>query len=248
MTYGALRLVPRPYRRPLPAFRRSRRPVRHPGALSVAGLAGVPVRDGTKALAGRLADVVVRWGSGSAHPSAVAVVVRAGRARHYVPLDAVARLEQDGVTLTGPLPGTQPRRAPEFVALVHDVLDHQLVDTDGVNVVRVSDLILADCPHCPDGPDGVRLVGVDVSLRTLLRRLGPAPLRRVVAQDRVYDWNSVVAFSGRQAGETGATLLLDGAVARLRTLPPADLDALLGRLPARSGSELAAQLGTEQSS
>jgi hypothetical protein len=242
MTYGALRLIPRPYLRPLPAFVRSRRPVRHPGALSVAGLAGVPVRDGTKALAGRLADVVVRWGSGSARPSAVAVIVRAGRARHYVPLDAVARVEQDGVTLTGPLPGTQPRRAPDLVALVHDVLDHQLVDTDGVNVVRVSDLVLAD------RPDGVRLVGVDVSLRTLLRRLGPAPLRRVVAQDRVYDWNSVVAFSGHQAGETGATLLLDGAVARLRTLPPADLDALLVRLPARSGSELAAQLGMEQSS
>lgn len=241
MTYGALRLGPRPHRRPLPASRRSRRPVRDPGALSVAGLAGVPVRDGTKAVAGRLADVVVRWGSGSAHPSAVAVIVRAGRARHYVPLDAVARLEQDGVTWPA-----RSRHAATARARSRRARPRRARPPVGRHRRRQRRPRLR--PLLADRPDGLRLVGVDVSLRTLLRRVGPAPLRRVVAQDRVYDWNSVVAFGGHRAGKTGATLLLDGGVARLRALPPADLDALLGRLPARSGSELAAQLGRERSS
>ena len=56
--------------------------------------------------------------------------------------------------------------------LLHrDILDHQLVDTDEVQVIRAADLYLAQVG------DQVRLVGVDVSLQTLLRRLGPKRFR-----------------------------------------------------------------------
>jgi hypothetical protein len=242
MTYGALRLTSERLRRPVPGVRRSRRLAQHPGALSVAGLVGVPVRDGASLPAGRLADVVVRWDSGADHPPVVGVIVRAQRRRHYVTVDAITGMEQDGVTLRGSLPDTVPHRKPDLVALVHDVLDRQLVDIDGVDVVRVSDLVLADHSR------GVRLVGVDVSLRTVLRRLGPASMRRTVAQDRLYDWSGVVAFAGHRPGVAGATLQLNDAVTRLRELPPSDLDVLLGDLSQQSGRELAEQLDRQSPS
>ena len=198
MTYGALRLSPKRLRRPLPLSGWLRRPVRYAGALSVAGLTGVPVYGPAASQEGRLADVVVRWACCSEHPPVVGVIVRAGHIRHFVAMDAVAHLDQHRVQLTGPLPASRSQRQPGLVALVNNVLDRQLVDTDGVDVRRVSDLVLAE--H----PDGIRLVGVDVSVRTVLRRLGTTRMRRAGAPNRIYDWSAVVAFGGHPPGEAGA--------------------------------------------
>src|SRR5438093_6167278 len=54
----------------------------------------------------------------------------------------------------------------EALRLARDVLDKQIVDTHGAKVVRVNDLQLSDV----DGQ--LRLVGADVGLRGLLRRVG----------------------------------------------------------------------------
>src|SRR3989442_11846032 len=56
---------------------------------------------------------------------------------------------------------------PEALRLARDLLDKQIVDTHGAKVVRVNDLQLAE--H--EGQ--LRLVGADVGLRGLLRRVGP---------------------------------------------------------------------------
>ena len=55
---------------------------------------------------------------------------------------------------------------PEALRLGRDVLDKQIVDTHGAKVVRVNDLQLSEV----DGQ--LRLVGADVGLRGLLRRVG----------------------------------------------------------------------------
>ena len=55
---------------------------------------------------------------------------------------------------------------PEALRLSRDLLDKQIVDTHGAKVVRVNDLQLSDV----DGQ--LRLVGADVGLRGLLRRIG----------------------------------------------------------------------------
>lgn len=142
----------------------------------------------------------------------------------------------DRLRLGGPLGGLLehrlPERQPGLVALAHDVLDRQIVDVDGTEIVRVSDLVLGRLPG------GMRLVGVDVSARTFLRRLGPTSLRRRVAVERVYDWASVAAFSVRGAGEAGSVLRLTSAAAELRALGPAELDTLLGDLPPREREQV----------
>src|SRR5579872_4745692 len=56
--------------------------------------------------------------------------------------------------------------ASDELLLARDILDKQIVDTQGFRVVKVNDLKLAQIKHT------ARLVGVDISFRGLLRRLG----------------------------------------------------------------------------
>jgi hypothetical protein len=117
------------------------------------------------------------------------------------------------------------------------VLDRQVIDVDGAEAVRVSDLVL-------DGaPDALRLVGADMSQRTLLRRLGPRRLRRRVARERVYDWANVAGFAALEPGTTGTALRLSSAAAQLHELRPGELEALLDDLGHPEGEALAPTLG-----
>lgn len=102
------------------------------------------------------------------------------------------------------------------VALGRDVIDHQLVDVDGVRVVRASDLYLA-----PYG-GAVRLVGVDVGMHTLLRRLGPARLQATPTPKRVVDWAAIQPLR-----TPGAPVRLADAHVGLRRLRAAELAGLL---------------------
>jgi magnesium transporter len=64
---------------------------------------------------------------------------------------------------------------PEALRLARDLLDKQIVDTHGAKVVRVNDLQLSEV----DGQ--LRLVGADVGLRGLLRRVGAEGLAERLA-------------------------------------------------------------------
>ncbi len=78
--------------------------------------------------------------------------------------------------LRGRLEATPDAELPaEARRLGRDILDKQVVDTHGAKIVRVNDLQLSDV----DGQ--LRLVGADVGLRGLLRRVGAEPIaERVV--------------------------------------------------------------------
>jgi magnesium transporter len=237
MTAFALRPAPRRLgRRPL-----SRRPHRRvapdPRLVSVAGAVGARVRDADDRLVGVLDDAVV-GPADERYPPVVGVMVRVPHGRTFVPIDAVADIRSHAVLLTGLLPNDAAARPPGLVALAHDVLDRQLVDVDGANVVRISDLVLGN-----DGR-GFRLVGVDVSMRTLFRRLGPASLRRHVSPERVYDWAAVGAFSERGADGGPSILHLMSAAADLRRRGPADVAQLLADLPPHERDRLASEVGS----
>jgi hypothetical protein len=145
---------------------------------------------------------------------------------------APRRIEIAGTLLQAPGHGD-----PSLVALARDVLDRQIVDVAGLDVVRVSDLALGL------GSGGIRLVGVDVSARTLLRRLGPAAMRRRVAADRLYDWAAVGALSVRNAGETGSVLRLTGASRSLAKLSTRELRVLVDDLRPSERRDLRRSVG-----
>ncbi|HET6793313.1 MAG TPA: CBS domain-containing protein, partial [Acidimicrobiales bacterium] len=116
-----------------------------------------------------------------------------------------------------------------------DILDHQLVDIDGVQVIRAADLLLAQFGS------RVRLVGVDVSMQSLLRRLGPKRWRGRPTPDRVIDWSAVEPF-GDELTDTPANVRLREPHAALRRLRPGELADLLEDLGRPGRQELLATL------
>lgn len=188
--------------------------------VSLAGLLGSPVGNQAGEDVGVLVDVVARLHGPAAYPPVTGLVVRVGRRRAFLSADAIAHLAHRKVTLrTARVDLLEFRRRPGEVLLARDVLDHQLVDVDGVQVIRAADLYLA-----PVGKH-VRLVGVDVSLQSLLRRLGPKRLRGVPTPERVIDWAVIAPFGDQVTGPS--TVRLRAPQEELRRLRPSELADLL---------------------
>lgn len=152
-------------------------------------LLGKPILDAAGERIAKVQDLVVRFGS-APHPPVSGVVARQGRRAFYLPWDQVAEATPAGIRLGTFTVDLRPfaRREGE-VLLRRDVLDKQLIDVDGRRVVRANDLRLAPV----DGD--YRLVGVDVSVQGLWRRLGPAALTGSVEGREMIDWADVESFA-----------------------------------------------------
>ena len=205
--------------------------------VSLAGLIGKPVLNQAGQQIGRVADVVARWDSNQPYPPVTGLIVRVGRRRAWLPVDAVEEISRERVRLrTARLDLRDVARRPGEVELARDVIDHQLVDTDGARVVRASDLYLARVAGV------AQLVGVDVGFNSLLRRLGPARFRSRPTPDKVIDWASITSF-GSQHGPGGTLQASSRGLQRLRPGELADLLEDLGRAERR---DLLAQLSPER--
>ncbi|HEY6279389.1 MAG TPA: CBS domain-containing protein [Streptosporangiaceae bacterium] len=205
--------------------------------VSLVGLIDCPVVNQSGEEVGRLVDLVARVHGGSdAYPALTGIVVRVGRRRAFLDAAAIERVERRSVTLrTARMDLREFHRREGEVLLHRDILDHQLVDTDEVQVIRAADLYLAQVG------DQVRLVGVDVSLQTLLRRLGPKRFRWHPTPDRVIDWAAIESF-GEDSAETPAAVKLRTPHAALRRLRPAELADVLEELGRPGRRELLASL------
>lgn len=203
--------------------------------VSVAGLVRRPVRNPGGEGIGCVSDVVARWDTGEPHPPLAGLVVRVGSRRAFVPVHLLAEVRPDRVSLTTArltLQEFAPREGE--VCLVSDILDRQLLDVDGVRVVRAADLYLATVT------ERIRLVGVEVGLRSLLWRLGPARWRARARPDAVIDWASVHSFGSVALTESSGrgAIRLDHHRNELNRLLPADLAALLEDLGRQERREL----------
>jgi CBS domain-containing protein len=201
--------------------------------VSVAGLARRPVRNPSGAELGRVIDVVVRW-DGEPYPAVTGLVVRVGRRRAFAHADQIAGISGLGVRLeSARLDLVDFERREGELTLLADVVDHQMVDVDGVRVIRASDLYVARVGTV------YRLVGADVGLQTLARRLGPARWRTRPTPDRVIDWAAIQPFGGP------GPIQLRRTNHELRRLRPAELADLLEDLGRRERQALLEVLGPE---
>ncbi len=208
--------------------------------VSLAGLVGRPVRNQGGAEIGRLVDVVCRWSGDQTYPPVTGLVVRVGRRLAFVTAEAIDTIEHDQVRLkTARLDLTDFVPRPGEVTLADQVLDHQLVDVDGVQVIRAADLYLAPLfgRYC--------LVGVDVSTQTLLRRLGPARWRPTPTPDRVIDWGAIQPFGETERGEA-PEVRLRTTNAGLERLRPGELADLLEDLMRPERQKLLDSLSPEE--
>jgi CBS domain-containing protein len=128
--------------------------------------------------------------------------------------------------------------APDDVWLARDVLDKQVVDTDGRRVVRVNDLQLAE------SGGAMLLVGADIGFRGILRRLGleavGKSLARLTGRELpmvLVSWD-VVDPIGKDAPEAGAPPADDAVRLRISgnkiaKLHPADIADIVEELGAK---------------
>ena len=204
--------------------------------VSLAGVVGAPLFNQAGADIGAIVDFVAKWDGAESYPPITGMVVRVGRRRTWVPGSMVADLTQSGAKLrSARLDLRDYERRDGEVLLARDVLDHQLVDVDGRQVIRAADLYLSRL-----GPDDLRLVGVDVSPRTLLRRLGPRSLRSRPTPDQVIDWAAIQPFGG-----SVSNVALRTSHEGLHKLRPAELADLLEDLGRPARQELLASLEPE---
>ena len=205
--------------------------------LSLVNLVGSPVIDPAGARVGRVSDIVVRWESGIAHPPVSRVLVSVGSGLAAVAASDVTLTQSQVQMRFSRTTATEPARQDGEVFLARDVLDHQLVDVNGVQVVRAADVYLAK------GASGWELAGVDVGVRALLRRV-LTKRRTCPPPDRALAWSDLQAFAPRfadeappdTAGPAGAASLSGSSI---RTTVPA---AALHRLRARDVANLLAAL------
>ncbi len=184
-------------------------------------LLGQQVNDSRSQPVGSLDDIVVSLKR--KYPSATKLVVKSGRKKMLLPWELVRSFEESQTLLRLPLDKLEEvEPAENEIFLAGDILDKQIVDTQGHKLIRVNDLQLARANG------SLRVVGVDIGSGAILRRLGLSKLaqrlsRRV--QPTLLDWKTVEPVSGEASG-----MKLQVTHDKLALLHPADIADIANEL------------------
>ena len=198
----------------------------------VSRVRNAPVVDSDGARVGRLRDVVAAI-EPNGYPPVRGIVVRSAGRDDFVPLDDVAQLDSHGARVRrNASPTPFERRDGEFLGY-GELLDRQVVDAQGARVLRVNDVMFAPIKR------RVSLVGIDVSVRGLLRRLAPAWMVPAI-DGELLDWSLVEPLAAEMPD-----VRLRLPHRNLTRLDPVDLGRIIDHLPYRHGAELVSALDDE---
>ncbi len=190
--------------------------------LYLSRLVNLPIVDTDGVKLGVLGDLAVDLRE--TLPRAAGMWMRGDRSRvAIIPWDDVAAVQPHEVRLRVPRRALHPRPLQPEEMLLADVLDTQVVDTDGLKVVRVNDLQLMPVDS------GLRLVAADVGTTGLLRRLNMDGVVQRIATlaghpllDRLIPWTMVAAFGGPMT-----PIKLRISREKLREIHPVDLGQIM---------------------
>src|SRR5579862_9194397 len=195
---------------------------------------GGELRDAAGERLGRVDDLIVRLGDEDYPPVTGAVATIAGR-QVFVPAEQIVELGPGFVTLIAQQLDLQHfRRRPQEVLLKKDVLDRQLINVDGARLVRANEIELARLEGW------YRVVGVDVSLRGLFRRVMPRAFAGRVEPRSFLDWASVEPFTGHVP-----TVRLRVPHPKLARLHPAQVADLVEAASHSEGEEIMAAVAVD---
>jgi magnesium transporter len=139
----------------------------------ISELTGRPVTDIDGTRIGVLKDVVARSTHENSHPIVEAIIVHGKGGDRAIPYRDLAALLSAAIPLKRPSSEIQAYTFHEDdIRLVDDVLDQQILDTDGARVVRVNDIELVRVNG------DVVVSNVDIGLLGILRRIGLEKLGR----------------------------------------------------------------------
>ncbi len=181
-----------------------------------------------------LRDLVVHIGEES-YPPVKGLVARIGRRSFFVSYNLLQSLDERQATIDTFSLDLKPfRRRDDEIILGKDVLDRQLVDVTGRRIIRVNDVELARIGNT------LRVVGVDVSARALLRRLLPHGMLRGREPRELIDWSNLDYFASHVPA-----VKLKVSHERIARLHPRDIARLIDQLALPQGAELIEALDEE---
>lgn len=186
----------------------------------------VPLLDRAGDRLGRVDDLIVRLADGG-YPPITGLKAQIGGREVFVPVERVSALEPGRVQLSGEkLDLGRFERRPGEVLLRADILGRRLINVVGARLVRANEIELAAVGG------RWRVVGVDASLRSMLRNL-LSRRSRADAPGPFLDWASIEPFVAHvpSAG-------LRVPYAKLARLHPAQLADLVEAASHEEGQEI----------
>lgn len=204
----------------------------------VSELLGKPVADVDGARIGHLDDLIATLRGDVPHPVVTAIVVKRSRGNLIIPMSDVAVLVAPAIPLTRLLKDIEPYQSGERdVYLVRDVLDKQIIDTNGVRVVRVNDLELTRVNG------DFYVANVDTSGLGLMRRLGMGKVaqrfQRKGGATGTISWDEIELLSADQP------MRLRVSSDKITELHPADLAEIISDLTRSESDKLLESLDVE---
>jgi CBS domain-containing protein len=200
-----------------------------PAILHLSLVVGGALRDSSGGRIGKVDDLLVRLGDDD-YPPVSAVVAHVASRQVFVPAERIADIQAGRVIMSGLRLDLQPfRRREGEVLLKHDLLDRQLINVDGASLVRANEIEIARIEGW------WRVVGVDVGVHSLIRRLLPKPIAPRIRTTGFLDWASLEPFTGHIP-----TIQLRVPSPKLARLHPAEIADLVEAAPHGQGEEIIA--------
>ena len=183
---------------------------------------------------GVIKDIIAAQRVEFPHPKVVALVFK--QADHTIvaiPISEVSVLFVPVIPLTKTLQDIIPFQSIEKeIFLVKDVLDKQIIDINGVRVIRVNDLELTRV-----GAD-YYVANIDVSGQGLLRRLGLARLPRLRNKKSEKNPSGFITWDVVELLSSDEPMRLKVPGDKIAELHPADLAEIVSDLSHSEGSKL----------
>jgi CBS domain-containing protein/sporulation protein YlmC with PRC-barrel domain len=204
----------------------------------ISELLGKPIADVDGVRLGHLDDLIATLRGDVPHPVLTAVVVKRSRGNLIVPMSDVVVLIAPAIPLTKQAKDIEPYQPDEReIYLVRDVLDKQIIDTNGVRVVRVNDLELTRVNG------DFYVANVDISGLGLMRRLGMAKVAqrftRKGGTTGTISWDEIELLSADQP------MRLRVSSDKITELHPADLAEIISDLTRSESDKLLDSLDVE---
>ncbi len=201
-----------------------------------------PVTDVDGKRVGVLKDLIAKFWQELRHPVIEAIEIEGKDDSWLIPFSAVAVLFSAAIPLNCRLEEIQPYTPGEdAIYLVQDVLDKQIIDTNGVRVVRVNDLELVRVNG------NIFVSNVDIGGMGVLRRVGLAQTAENIASffhrqppRNVISWDDVELFSHDEF------MRLKVPSDKLAELHPADIAEIISDLNRAEGRQFLDTFGVKQ--
>jgi magnesium transporter len=211
-------------------------------ALFFCYMIGVPVLGANGQRVGKLVDLAIHQAEDQM-PRVVGIAVKFAAGTSIVPLADVTHFEQKQLRVRDSLERAYLAELPdERTFLKRDLLDAQVVDTDGAKVVRVNDILLTRLG------EAVFVTGLDIGPWGLMRRMGMA-----YAFDRLVKAAKLKVPEGVIAWDTVEPIAKDATRVRLRVsqdrlvrMHPADLADVIEEIGREQRTKLFEELSDEQ--